>query len=280
MENRFKNLDNLVLNALADNMDDRTLFTFCKTDKYFNSKICKDEKFWLRRLRSKYPLLEQFKNKNESYRDFFLKMSKYNYKLEEEFEIPYIPTDRYNPEEFYLENVVNNKNQDIFTDAMYYAILAKNLEIVKKLIEKIDDIEIPFVLDWVAGDGDLKTLKYLLDKKGIEPNYNLLANAAAGGKLEILKYLIDKNIPINYLILSYAASNGHLEMVKYLIEEKGLNNIQKLEDVLTDAASNGKLDIVKYLIEERGVKNIPEDALEFALARDHLEVYNYLKEFK
>jgi Golgi nucleoside diphosphatase len=131
MKNYFKQLDIVALSALASKMDDETLLTFCKTDKYFNSKICDDPFFWKRRLEEKYPLLTEFKK--ETWKKFYLRMSYYISKLEEEFEIPYISTKDYNPEEFYKEY---KDEKDIFNWTMLVAAEGGHMEIVKLMIKK------------------------------------------------------------------------------------------------------------------------------------------------
>ena len=92
----------------------------------------------------------------------------------------------------------------------------------------------------------------------------VLLNAAAKGKLDIIKYLIDEqNADIllkDYYgnsILHIAAFNGHLEIVKYLVEAKkqkihSLNNIGNT--VLHEAARGCRIDIVEYLVNERKAK--------------------------
>jgi Ankyrin repeat len=161
-ENYFKKLDIVALSALAKNMDDKTLLEFCKTDKYFNSKICDDPFFWKRRLDEKYPLLVDFKK--GTWKELFLRMTYYIAKLEI-LGIPYIPTKGYNPEKFYKNN--NKDSKFIFNWAMIWAAKGGNMEIVKLMIEK------------GATDFD----------RG-------MAFAAYGGNMEIVKLMIKKVLQI------------------------------------------------------------------------------------
>ena len=73
-------------------LDDKTLLNFCKTSKYGNI-LCQDENFWIRKINSKYPLLKEFKHDNETWKQLFIRMTYYIAKLDEEFGIPYIPTE-------------------------------------------------------------------------------------------------------------------------------------------------------------------------------------------
>jgi hypothetical protein len=53
MESPYKQFNKVALITLPTNMDDKTLLSFCKINKYFNSKICSDNDFWKRRLNKK-----------------------------------------------------------------------------------------------------------------------------------------------------------------------------------------------------------------------------------
>ena len=63
--------------------DNRTILNMLSVNKKFNDPI-----FFEKVIDRKYPLLKQFKEKNESWRQFFVKMAYYIAKLEEEYDIP------------------------------------------------------------------------------------------------------------------------------------------------------------------------------------------------
>jgi Ankyrin repeats (3 copies) len=184
METPFKQLDTGALSILARNMDDKTLLSFCKTDKYFNLKICNDDGFWKRRMEEKYPLLIDFKEKKETWKQFYIKMTYYISKLEEEFEIPYVPTKGYNPEEFYT---VHKNIKNIFGIAMIWAAEGGHMEIVKLMIEK-------------GGTSFEIAMQY----------------AAEGGYMEIVKLMIEKGATDFDTAMKYAAEGGHMEIYNYL----------------------------------------------------------------
>ena len=73
-----------------------------------------------------------------------------------------------------------------------------------------------------AEEGNFELVKFLIDK-GADPSYKFpgsLADASAGGHLEIVKFLIENNPQIKEDILltamGFAAYNGHRDIVKYL----------------------------------------------------------------
>jgi ankyrin repeat protein len=293
MESPFKQFDKVALLALASKMDDKTLLNFCNTDKYFNSKICKDDSFWAHRLNEKYPLLIEFKK--GTWKQFYLRMSYYIAKLEENFGIPYIPTKSYNPEDFYKE--FKNKKY-IFNTAMTYAAKGGNMDIVKLMIEKgatafnssmmyaAEEGHMEIVklmiekgatyfnagLIIVAGRGYMEIVKLMIEKGAT--NFNSGMNyAAGGGHMEIVKLMIEKGATDFNWAISYAAEGGHIEIVKFLIE-KGATNFNI---AMTTAAEEGYMKIVKLLI-EKGADNF-NNAIESAARGGHMEIVNYLKQF-
>jgi Ankyrin repeats (3 copies) len=239
MESPFKRLDIVALSVLASKMDDKTLLNFCKTNKYFNSKICDDPFFWKGRLDEKYPLLIKFKN--GTWKEFYLRMTYYISKLEEKFGIPYIPTKGYNPEQFYKDN---KNNEYIYDWATGYAAEGGNMEIVKMMLEK------------GAKDFDLTT-----------------AMAAKGGYMGIVKLMIEKGFTNFNWAMRSAAFGGHMEIVKLMIE-KGATDFNS---AMKFASRGGHMEIVKLMI-EKGAKDF-DTGMKFAVRRGHMDIVDYLKQF-
>jgi Ankyrin repeats (3 copies) len=266
METPFKQLDIVALTALARNMEDKTLLTFCKTDKYFNSKICNDDNFWKRRLDEKYPLLVEFKK--ETWKQFYLKMSYYIAKLEEEFGIPYIPTKEYNPEKFYK----NYKDDEyIFDWAMDEAAEGGHMEIVKLMIEKGATTFID-AMSKAAKGGHMEIVKLMIEKGAT--NFSIAMYYASGeGNMEIVKLMIEKGATNFAGVMEFAAYSGYMEIVKLMIE-KGATNF---DTAMVDATERGHMEIVKLMIEKGATSfNI---AVYYATANGHMEIVNYLKQF-
>jgi ankyrin repeat protein len=85
-----------------------------------------------------------------------------------------------------------------------------------------------------------------------------LRNAARGGHLETVKYLVETfNLTVQDVrsrdneALRYAAYGGHLETVRYLIETFNLT-VQDVRnnEALRWATSNSRLEVVRYLLEK------------------------------
>lgn len=240
MQNPFKKLDIVALNAFADKLDDRSLFTFCKTDKYFKEKICDDEKFWKRRLESKYPLLWRYKSVKDSYRSFYLFMSKYIAKLEEKFGIPYLPSWKYNPLNFYQTH--KDTYNRIYDEALYYAAHSNRIDLIEILIEK-GGKDLHMAMNGAIDSGNLDIVKFLLNKGASVTDFDMW-QASGKGYLDIVKYLIQMGADDLYAGLRWAVRDGQLKVVKYFIEEKGLNISPNL---LMLAKKEENKDIVDYL---------------------------------
>ena len=117
-----------------------------------------------------------------------------------------------------------------------------------------------------------------------------LVEAAKGGHLEIVKYLLEKGGNINdkddkcRTALIYASMSVDLETVKYLIEKGADVNAKDNNGstALMDASSGGCLEIIKYLIENGADINDKDNdgstALIYASRKGHLETVEYLLE--
>jgi hypothetical protein len=80
-----------------------------------------DEVFFQRVVKRRYSLLVRFKRESETWRRFYLRMITYIAKLQEKYDIPYIHSPDFDPENFY-----KNYQGDIRADALYYDVKGKD----------------------------------------------------------------------------------------------------------------------------------------------------------
>ena len=165
---------------IANFADDRTILSMLSVNKKF-----RDEKLFQRIIQRRYPLLIEFKQRNETWQHFFVQMTYYIHKLEEDYDIPYIPTKGYNP------RVLFGK-EDIYDEAMYYA----------------------------AEGGSLDLVKFFIDKGANNWDFGMYG-AAQGGSLDLVKFFIDKGTKDWNGGMYYAVRGGHKDLVDFFKQKLG-----------------------------------------------------------
>jgi hypothetical protein len=121
--------------------------------------------------------------------------------------------------------------------------------------------------------GCLDVVKYMRNSDGrLRGNTITAASAAAGGNLEVLKYLHDNGCPWDRKTIMSAAEYGKLECIKYA----HTNGVEWNEYACHKAAKGGHLETLKYLHDN----GCPWDAKTCSQAAEggHLEVIKYLHE--
>ena len=122
-----------------------------------------------------------------------------------------------------------------------------------------------------AKNGRLDIVKYIVEKGEKISDSNAVEIAAESGNLNLVKYLVDEiSAKISDYSVENAASNGHFDIVKYLVEKGAKISDRSVEN----AARYGHFDIVKYLV-EKGAK-ISDSAI--AVSIGHLDIVKYLVE--
>ena len=196
--------------------DDRTILNMLSVNRQF-----RDEVFFEKVMKRKYPLLIDFQKEGESYKQLFLRMVKTLSFLWENYQIPYIPTKDCNPEKLSGSNIYNM--------ALICAAAGNNVDTVQYLIEQkgADDFFNSFI--WAAGKGSIDVMKYLFKKKeerkgdidpkifNLELNFRLaFVEAIKHGQLESIKFLIDKGAYATFDDVEHAKMRGKYKIAEYL----------------------------------------------------------------
>ena len=238
----LKDLDREILSK----MPDRELLTVCKVDKRFYNEVCDDN--FLRRRLSKYPGIEKYKQKDETWKQFFLSVIFYVAKMKEDFEFTYTDGD-----------------------------FKKQYSILKNYKNKL------FLLYEAAKQGELSLVKHAL-KLGADIHFSYeasLRRAIEGGHLEIVEYLVENGANFHAQNEEYflaAVIYGHLDIVRYLVENGADIHIDD-EQPLKTASEIGSLEIVKYLVEKGAEINTEdEQPLVFEVIYNHPNIVKYLVE--
>ena len=131
-----------------------------------------------------------------------------------------------------------------------------------------------------AFKGNLEMLKYCFSNGCPCDEEESCEQAAIGGHLDCLRFLVDKVKPSRDTegkAAIQASGYGRINILKYLVEEREISDEKKPLCVAT-AAGYGYLDCLKYLIEEARAPLDLWSYIAWARYREHHECENYLLE--
>ena len=131
-----------------------------------------------------------------------------------------------------------------------------------------------------AFKANLEILKYCFSNGCPCEEKEACTQAAAGGHLDCLRFLVDKVKPSRDTekeAALQAAAYGHLDIVKYFVEERKISDGLKPYCVAT-AAVHGRLDCLNYLVEEAKTPLTYWRYIANARYHEHPECENYLLE--
>jgi len=164
--------------------DDKTILNMLSVNKKFN-----DESFFMNIMMKKYPHLINYRKNNETWKHLFLRMVYYISKIQEEFDIPYINIDLFDPEAFY-EKYKNLNNESALNEALNYAARKGDVDMAKFMIQKgANDFDTPMII------------------------------AALLNRINIVKLMIENGATVIPWALTIASKKKYSEIVEYLISK-------------------------------------------------------------
>ena len=252
---------------LTNFVDDKTILNMLSVNKKFNNPD-----FFQQVIRTKYPLLIEYKDETITWRKFYVNLIFSIFMIKEKYNIEF--NGQYNPIKFYKSwKVMITKYPKIKDDpsvdnnlAIRRACDNGHLDVVKYLMSlpgKIDpSSENNYSIIMASLNGHLEVVKYLISlpkEYGIDPSANnneAIILASKYGHLEVVKYLM--SLPKEYKIdpcvdnneaIRYACQRGHLEVVKYLMSLPGnIDPSAENNAAIRWASRKGHLEVVKYLM--------------------------------
>lgn len=226
---------------ILSKMDDRTLLSYCKTNRY-SKNLCNNEDFWRNRFIKVYGVESaNLKNKNRTWKDYYLSVLYY--------------TNKYTDEKA-SEKVLEKGYMDLFKffskDLSEYkikeAIISSGNKDLIYNIDSIDDHLQQLGLLRAARKGDRELMNFYLSK-GANPIMALMG-AVMGNQLNIFKEF-DKRVELDpNLGLKLSAYAGNTELIDLFIS-RGAN---EWNDALEYAAMGGYKNIIDFLI-QKGANN-------------------------
>ncbi len=212
------------------------------------------------------------------------------------------------------------KGAEVSTDALNYAVISNDTEIIKYVYEVTEKNRSNFqsILDQslklAISNKNIEAVDFLINN-GAVPTESAVGMAVSTNDLEFVKYIVKLGAEINIYSLNWAVTLGQLEIFKYL--ERGFNeNLFRLKQeyhkqigrefkekfdenkpidenfvdekskqiFLREAAGSGNLDLVKYIESKYPAKSIDEELAKEILANainsGDLDVVKYFVEEK
>ena len=131
-----------------------------------------------------------------------------------------------------------------------------------------------------AFKANLEILKYCFSNGCPCEEKEACTQAAAGGHLDCLRFLVDKVQPsrgTEMQAAGEAACGGHVEILKYFVDTRKISDEVK-SDCVGNTTMYGQLDCLKYLVEEATVPLHDWRYIASARYYEHPECVNYLLE--
>ena len=141
--------------SFLEHISDIELLKVCSIDKNTWNAICDDE-FLRTRLEKKYPTISQYKRKDQTWKDFFLKVIYYASKMKEKFDFTYHLG---NPKQI-LHELYTSHPRQLLWDAMW----ADDLDLVKYSTRSLDIEDVKPVYKASVHNGRVDISNYLKNK--------------------------------------------------------------------------------------------------------------------
>ncbi len=247
------NLTKDMYEYLLNFANDREVLNMLSVNKKF-----RDEQFFKRIMKRRYPLIIRFKNEKESWKDFFILTIYYLSKLKEIYSLPYIPTLDFDPKSVY-EYIVKYKKdvKPYITDG--YHIIA--------ILDNDDYHMLPLQnghsLCYIA---EICTDELVLDFSILETNQNfawLAFNISDGDDL-------DSQLFINYKDAIDFLYDQYIGVIEYNIEEMSAEYGLSREEIIDRSNLQQGYDNKEIFI-----KNISENPIKITLYYPLASIYHF-----
>ena len=265
--------------CITENKDlDREIFSCLRDEEVIkmwniNRRIYFDvfDDAYLRRRLKKYSDIEKYKEKDETWKSFFVRATRSISKLKDTYTFYYTSGDF---KKYY--KLLRNKKTSRYLDIR--GCRKGDLSLFIYAFTKSSSY---VYLYEAVSRGHLNIVKYIIENKIEEiPAFRrlqFLEKISDTGYLDILKYFVE-DLKFDFhqseeVVLRRASACGHLDIVKYVVE-RGANVNVREGSPLRSASLEGRYEIVKYLVEKGSF--ISPKAYEFAKKHKHYHIADYL----
>ena len=245
---------------ILDKMDDRTLLSYCQTNRYAEN-LCNNEDFWRNRFVKVYGIGDaKLKDKNRTWKNYYLSVLYY--------------TNKYTTKKA-LEKVAEKNHLDLFNlfskgmkeyDINRAIINSGNKDLIYKL-NKIDSHLLDVGLLISARKGNRELVDFYL-KKGANPIFTTIG-ALQGNQLDLFQEFNKKQEISANNGLEYSAQAGNKELMNLFIR-KGADEYNA---ALRSAALTGQRHVLDFLIQKGA--NDWQGALNYAVEGGRKELFDF-----
>lgn len=201
--------------------DDKTILKMLSVNRKYNRP-----EFFQKIFITRYPLLIKYKNQFDSWKNYYLRTIKYISKLKEKYNFPYIPNPNFNPEKIYLDSFSINNRQDLYRKGLIYSSEIGDINLVEYFLLKTN-YELMHVLKNAARYGKIELIKYIIEKYG--KNQNDLQEAAYYAvlydQLETYQYLLNNGAYFEIIHLDTVRNRGNHVFEDFLLKYISENNL-------------------------------------------------------
>ena len=203
--------------------DDKEIINMLLVNKKFAGKLS-DDKFFEQVVKRRYPLLVEFKDKQESWKYFYLRMIKYIYLLKEKYGIPYLKIEKYNPEQFFKKNDANGGILILYSAIKLILEYGGNSDILEDLLDRFIQESSSF------------------SAKSIKASLNDFFNNVEADDLRNVTILINKGADDFDTLLSTVTFFDHFDIIQFVLE----NFRDKIDDIsIREAIETTNDEIIK-----------------------------------
>jgi hypothetical protein len=273
--------------SIAMKSDDKDILNMLSVNRKFN-----EPEFFQLVFRNKYPLLEKFKREDQSWKEFYLTMINYIYKLKEEYNFDYVPAPSLNPK--YIYNKIKNEELDDESREwihMEFSGETGDLKYLEKYLQEEYLYEnLLSMVEGISLSGNLPLLQKVLKRYEITKEetkslftFKILTNSLVSDNSDMIKFIKkessypQKNIDQAELEAAIKR-NDYEEFLNFLQNFSNSITMNYKEDLALLSVEYNNLKVVKYLSEE-GIGNVGELVNE-CMIYDREEILKYLLTLK
>jgi hypothetical protein len=271
--------------SIAIRADDRDILNMLGVNKKFN-----ESEFFQIVFRNKYPLLQKFKRSEQTWREFYLSMIKYIYKLQEEYSFEYVPAPSLNPKFLYchFKNGEDYDNENIRWKHREFCGETGDMKYLQKYLnEELSSEDEMSILSGVCLSGNFLLFEECYKKfSEVHLTVEDFENALVSGNVDLInivrkQLVLSKKIEKDHIMFAAIRRHDYETFLSCFpdVLENSVKPIMPKYHIITDigtiSVKNNNLKTIKYLVEEKVMIKI-QSVAKYCMIYDRKEILEYL----